>query len=68
MAQWNLFIIMPFLTTFFLTLMNCDLNVYNHIPYKPLQDCDSKQKKPYKVVFLCLNKGANCLNFLHGLF
>jgi len=24
-------------------------------------------KNPYKV-FLCLNKGANCLNFLHGLY
>jgi hypothetical protein len=25
--------------------MNCDLNVYCHIPYKPVQDCDYKQKK-----------------------
>jgi hypothetical protein len=30
---------------FFLTLMNYDSNVYSHIPYKPLQDCDYKQKK-----------------------
>ncbi len=37
---------------FFATLMNCDLNVDNHIPYKPLQDCDYKHtKKPYKIVF-----------------
>jgi hypothetical protein len=30
--------------------MNCDLNMYNHIPYKPLQDCEytQKKKKPYK--------------------
>jgi hypothetical protein len=25
--------------------MNYDSNVYSHIPYKPLQDCDYKQKK-----------------------
>jgi hypothetical protein len=25
--------------------MNCDLNVYNHIPYKLLQDCEYKPKK-----------------------
>jgi len=25
--------------------MNCDLNVYTHIPYKPLQDCDYKPKE-----------------------
>jgi hypothetical protein len=23
--------------------MNCDLNMYSHIPYKTLQDCDYKQ-------------------------
>jgi hypothetical protein len=35
------------------TLTNCDLNVDNHIPYKPLQDCDYKpKKKRYKIVFL----------------
>jgi hypothetical protein len=60
--------IMPLVTTFFVALTNYDLNVYNHIPYKLLQDCDYKQKKPYKIVLLCLNKGANCLSFLHGLF
>ncbi len=60
---------MPLVTNFFfLTLMNCDLNVYNHIPYKPLQDCDYRPKKLTKQPFLCYNKGANCLNFLHGLF
>jgi hypothetical protein len=26
------------------TLTNCDLNMYNHIPYNPLQDCDYKLK------------------------
>jgi hypothetical protein len=36
---------------FFVTLMNCDLNVYRHIPYKPLQDCDYKQKKFIKQHF-----------------
>ncbi len=30
------FIIKPLVTIFFMTLTNCDLNVYNHIPYKPL--------------------------------
>jgi hypothetical protein len=30
-------------TFFFVTLMNCDLNVYSHIPCKPLQDCDYRQ-------------------------
>jgi len=25
--------------------MNCDLNVYTHIPYKPLQDFDYKPKE-----------------------
>jgi hypothetical protein len=34
------FIIMPLVTTFFVILTNCDLNVYNHIPYKHLQACD----------------------------
>jgi hypothetical protein len=24
--------------------MNYDLNMYSQIPYKPLQDCDYKQK------------------------
>ncbi len=28
---------------FFVTLTDCDLNVYSHIPYKPLQDCDYGQ-------------------------
>jgi hypothetical protein len=48
--------------------MNCDLNVYNHIPYKPLQDCEYKQKQKNltKIAFLCSNKGANCLNFYMG--
>jgi hypothetical protein len=39
---------MPLVTTFFMTLMNCDLSMYNHIPYKPLQDCDYKEKKKKK--------------------
>jgi len=25
--------------------MNCGLNMYSHILYKPLQDCDYKKKK-----------------------
>ncbi len=40
-------------TIFFVTLMNCDLNVYSHNPYKPLKDCDHRQKKPYKTILLC---------------
>ncbi len=35
---------MPLMTTFCVPLMNCDLNMRNHIPYKPLQDCDYRQK------------------------
>jgi hypothetical protein len=54
-------------TFFFVTLTNCDLNMYNHIPYKPLQDCDYKPKISYKTMSLCWNKGVNCLNFLYGL-
>jgi len=38
-------------TTFFVTLTNCDLNMYNHIPYKPLQDCDYSQKHLTKQPF-----------------
>jgi len=33
------------MTTFFLALMNYDLNVCSHVPYKPLQDCNYRQKK-----------------------
>jgi len=36
---------MPLVTTFFVTLMNCDLNVYSHILYKPLQGYDYRPKK-----------------------
>jgi hypothetical protein len=43
---------MPLVTTFFVTLMNFDLNEYNHIPYKPLQDCDYRQKKFTKNPFM----------------
>ncbi len=38
-------IITPLVTTFFVTLTNCDLNVYNHIPYKHFQGCDYRQRK-----------------------
>jgi hypothetical protein len=35
--------------------MNCDSNVYSHISYKLLQDCDYMQKKMLqKIVFLKL--------------
>jgi hypothetical protein len=44
---------MPLMTTFFVTLMNCDLSMYSHIPYEPLQDCDDRKKKPYKTTLLC---------------
>jgi hypothetical protein len=30
---------------FCVTLTNCDSDVYSHFPYKPLQDCDYRQKK-----------------------
>jgi hypothetical protein len=36
---------------FFVTLMNFDLNVYTHIPYKPSPDCDYRQKKITKQPF-----------------
>jgi hypothetical protein len=31
-------------SVFFFTLTNCDLNMYNHIPYKPLEDYDYRFK------------------------
>jgi hypothetical protein len=37
---------------FFVTLMNCDLNVYSHILYKPLQDCDCRQKNLQNNLFM----------------
>jgi hypothetical protein len=30
---------------FFVTFMNCDSNVYSHISYKLLQDCDCRKEK-----------------------
>ncbi len=36
----------------FVTLTNCDLNVYSHIPYNPLQDCDYKKKKLQNSLFM----------------
>jgi hypothetical protein len=39
---------MPLVTTFFVTLTNCDLNMHNQIPYTPLQVCDYKPKKKKK--------------------
>jgi hypothetical protein len=45
-VQESPFIIMPLVTNvFFMTLTSCDLNVYNHIRYNLLQDCDYRQKK-----------------------
>jgi hypothetical protein len=40
-------------TTPFVTLTNCDLNMYTHISYKPLQDSDYRGKKV--VIFVCFN-------------
>jgi len=58
--------------------MNCDLNVYSHISYKPLQDCDyrppnkttqKEKQSSYKTILFMLEwRCANCLNVLHGLF
>ncbi len=42
------------MTTSLLTLTNCDLKVYSHIPFKPLQDYDYRSKKPYKTTFFML--------------
>jgi hypothetical protein len=42
---------MPFVITFFVTLINCDLNMYSHIPYKPLQNYDYMQKNLIKEPF-----------------
>jgi hypothetical protein len=47
------FIIKALATIFLVTLTNCDLNVYNHIPYKPLQDCDYRQFFFHKTTLLC---------------
>jgi hypothetical protein len=41
---------------FFLTLTNCDLSVYSYIPYKPLQDCDYRQRKNTKEPFYARRK------------
>jgi len=38
---------------FLVTLTNCDLNVYRHIPYKTLQDCDYIPKKKLTKYSLC---------------
>jgi hypothetical protein len=35
----------PWWSLFFMTLINCDLNMYSHIQYKPLQDYDYRQEK-----------------------
>ncbi len=50
--QWTPFIITPLMTTPFVTLTNCDLNMYSHIPYKLLQDCDYRGKKVAKQPFM----------------
>ncbi len=43
------FKITPLVPVLFLVmLMNCDLIVYSHILYKPLQDCDYRPKKIIK--------------------
>jgi hypothetical protein len=39
---------MALVTISFVTLTNGDLNVYSHVPYKPLQDSDYRQK--YKIL------------------
>jgi hypothetical protein len=54
-------------TIFFMTLINCDLNMYSHISYKLLQDCDYKKKKLTNNPFMLEYKCANCLNYLCGL-
>jgi hypothetical protein len=36
---------------YFVTLMNYDLNMYHHIPYKLLQDYDYRKKKLTKQLF-----------------
>ncbi len=44
--------ITPLVTTFFETPANYDLNVYSHILYKPLQDCDYKPKNLQQNLFM----------------
>jgi len=44
---------MPLETTFFVTLMYCDLNMYSCILYKPLQGCDYSNFFFYKTTLLC---------------
>jgi hypothetical protein len=44
--------ITPLVTTFFETPMNCGLNVYSHILYKPLQDRDYRPKNLQHNLFM----------------
>jgi hypothetical protein len=56
------------MTTFFVTIMNCDLNVYNHIPYKPLQGCDYKQKNNLQNNLLKLKWKCQLINFSYVVY
>jgi hypothetical protein len=56
------------MTTFFVTIMNCDLNVYNHIPYKPLQGCDYKKKKNLQNNLLKLKWKCQLINFSYVVY
>ncbi len=52
-----------------MTITNCDLNTYSHIPYKPLQDSDYKQKKPLqKQLFYARIKRSIVEIFYMGYF
>jgi hypothetical protein len=43
---------MPLVTTFFVTLTNCDLNVYSHIPNKPYQIVPIGKKNLQNIFFM----------------
>jgi hypothetical protein len=48
--------------------MNCDLNMYSHIPYKPYKIVSIGKFFFLQKNLFMLDKGVNCLKILHGLF
>jgi len=53
-SHWRGDLILCYIPFFFVTLMNCHLNVYSHILYKPWQDCDYRPKnKSYEATHFC---------------
>jgi hypothetical protein len=59
---------MPLVTTFSVTLTNCDSNMYSHIVHTNLYKIVTIGKNILQNNLFVLKIGVNCLNFLHGLF